>query len=107
MFVHFIQRNATIGQGEVKTQKTSRNRSKTTCLAGIAGHFRPFAAVCALAACTFVAASRESNLVGIDAHAIAASTSGTESFQRADIIDDIIDVIEKILNPPPPPPSEP
>jgi hypothetical protein len=100
VFFNHIQRNSLIGQGEVKTQ----NSPKTAPARRLPGGLRPLIGVLALTVCTLAPATREPAFVQVADDSMVTATTGVDAFQRADIIDDIIDVIDKIINPPPPPP---
>ena len=107
MLANRIQRNSSIGSREAKTAARAAANSNSPQKTGFwsGRRFRQLAGVMLLAACTFSAISRPSP-IQLDSGIVAAHVAVVE-VQRADIIDDIIDAIDKILNPPPPPPPNP
>lgn len=105
MVVYRIQRNSSIGSWEAKTARQAVKTPFFSPRKGFAGRLlRPIAAALLLGVCTFTTLSGPTVPVISQAHALGSVKN--VDVQRADIIDDIIDVIDRILNPPPPPPPQ-
>jgi hypothetical protein len=105
--VNHNQSNSLIGLGEAKTQNSALAASKNASERRLFALARPIAGVLALTACTVFASSHESFVVQGDSQIVATATTDSGTFQRADLIDDIIDCIDKIINPPPPDEEDP
>lgn len=105
--MYVIQRNSLIGSGEAKTQNSGSCGVENRPESGPRAFLRPLAAVLILTVCSILAANREPSFVPVEGDLVAVAPVQTHAIQRADIIDDIIDVIDKIINPPPPEEEDP